>query len=319
MKCQYFCNYIKEELICPDSWSYTRISWILLNNRGITFFLFLRKKTIRKWIVQNIVWCAVVVFFLGILLYMVGFNWEGTEKNPVALFLRSVTASMEMFVSGSELIEVDKGIKENPYYMMLFSIIHFLAVFISAVFIIHIMDIRLKSYLCMRLVIKNKKDVFVFFDLSQESINLAKDIYKARNENCKIVFVRTPIEGSNPERFSFSHILNFSDNKNEAIEELIGINAFLIYSRKSVTMSMDEREWNDSAGLSNLSNYLKKSTGRKYFFCLSANEDNNINAAVALGKRYIDVERYNIYCRANKNSITESLYNLNLKFIDVFS
>ena len=69
-------------------------------------------------------------------------------------------------------------------------------------------------------------------------------------------------------------------------------------------------------GLNILRRYIKKYTENIYFFCLSANEENNINTAVALSKRYPDNERHHVYCRANKDSITDSLASSNLKFID---
>lgn len=281
-------------------------------------FFFFYKKEARKKVINHLMGCAITVFLLGGALYFVGFWHEGTANNVVAALFRSVTASMEMFVSESELIEVREECKEDLVYMLLFSATHFLAICISAAFIIHIMGIRFRSYLKMRCARKNQKDVYVFFDLSQESINLAKDIYKTNGKegNYQIVFVKTPIEESHLERFSFSHILSFADNKNEIIEELIGINAFLTYSRKCVTIGMDEKEWNDTVGLNTLRRYLKKSSGDKHFFCLSANEDHNMNTAVALSKRYSNIKKHHIYCRANRSSITESFAGLHLDFVD---
>lgn len=309
-------KYIREELLsCTNLSRETWISWIILILGGILTGYILRKRTFRKWIMQHLMGCAVAIFISGVLLYIVGFNSEGTEKNPLALLLRSMTASMEMFVSESELLEVQEPIKHHPYYMIAFSLVHFLAICISAAFIIHIMGIRFRSYVNMRFARKNKKDLYVFFDLSQESINLAKDIYevKKREKNYQIVFVKTPTEESHLERFSFSHILNFADNRNEKIEELNAINAFLTYSRRSVTMGMDAREWKETVGLDCLSRYLTQSSGPKYFFCLSINEENNINTAVVLRDRYPEGK---IFCRANRNSITESFASFQLDFID---
>lgn len=151
--------------------------------------------------------------------------------------------------------------------------------------------------------------------MSQESVNLAKDICKSNNKgkDFRIVFVKTPMEDSHLERFSFSHILSFADNRNETIEELMEINALLTYSRKSITIGMDDKEWEEIIGLSVLRRYIKKYTEDIYFFCLSANEENNINTAVALNKRYPNAK---VYCRANRDSVTDSFTSLNLKFID---
>ena len=294
--------------------NYNVIAFLLFLTLG---FFFYKKEEARKMVINHLMGCALVVFTFGTILYFVGFLHEGTAHNYLASFFRSVAASMEMFVSESELIEVRPECKGDLLYMLLFSTTHFLAICISAAFIIHIMGIRLRSYLKMRFALRNKKDIYVFFDLSQESITLAKDIHETRKDkNYQIVFVKTPMEESHLERFSFSHILSFADNRNETIEDLSRINAFLTYSRKSVTIGMDEKEWENTVGLNNLRRYIKKSSGKKYFFCLSPNEENNINTAVALSKRYPDTEKHHIYCRANRDSITESFASLNLKFID---
>lgn len=279
------------------------------------------KRSVRKHLINHLMVYAIIVFGVGVLLYMFGFNYEGTAGNLMALILRSVTASMEMFVSESELIEVQEACKEDVLYMLLFAVTHFLAICVSAAFIIHLLGIRLKSYVYMRWSWSRKKELFVFFDLSQESLSLAKDIYRARKlKDYQIVFVKTPMEESHLERFSFSHILSFADNRNETIEQLTEIGAYLTYSRKSVSIGMDENEWNETVGLNTLRHYIQRCANteecKTHFFCLSPNEDNNINTAVALSKRYSDDKNYSVYCRANHDSITESFANLNLKFID---
>ena len=313
-------TFCRENLFsCTNFSDYTKISWSILLIGGFFAYFILRKSTTRKWIIQHLMRCAILIFISGLFLYIIGFSHEGTGHNPIALLLRSATASMEMFVSESELIEVEHHIANNPYYMMWFSLTHFLAICISAAFILHILGIRAISYLKMRLTWRRqKKDLYVFFDLSQESVNLAKDICKSNNEgkDFRIVFVKTPMEDSHLERFSFSHILSFADNRNETIEELMEINALLTYSRKSITIGMDDKEWEETIGLNILRHYIKKYTEDIYFFCLSANEENNINTAVALSKRYSDNERHHIYCHANRDSITDSLASTNLKFID---
>lgn len=279
------------------------------------------KRGIRKHIINHLMTYAIGVFFSGVVLYVVGFNYDGTANNWLALLLRSITASIEMFVSESELIEVQDTCKDDVIYMLLFAVTHFLAICVSAAFIIHLLGTRLKSYVLMRRPWSKKKEIFVFFDLSQESLSLAKDIHRARKlKDYQIIFVKTPMEESHLERFSFSHILSFADNRNETIEQLTEIGAYLTYSRKSVSIEMTENEWNETVGLNTLHRYILRIANdekfKTHFFCLSSNEENNINTAVALSKRYLDDKKYPIYCRANHDSITESFANLNLKFID---
>lgn len=318
----------------------TLLSWALLFI-GIAFAVcILNHKEWRRRTMQHLIHWAMGVFLSGVVIYIIGFSTEGTGHNPLALMSRSVIASMEMFLSESELIEVAPQMKENPYYMMVFSVVHFLAVCVSAAFILHIIGLRFRSFLRMRLAGSGERDVFVFFDLSPESVHLARDIcrvygkckQKQRDSNdtdarvdtdgrdkrreCQIVFVKTPMEESHLERFSFSHLLSFADSRNETIEELIDMDAFLTYSRKSVTIGMEDSEWNDTVGLKNLRRYLDKCTGTKHLFCLSPNEDNNISTAVELSNRHREERDYKVYCRASHNSITESFAGTNLTFID---
>ena len=298
----------------------TTYNWAMILLIILAAFV-ISKRNVRKHIISHLMAYAIIVFGAGVVLYMFGFDYEGTAGNWLALFLRSITASMEMFVSESELIEVREACKEDVIYMLLFAVTHFLAICVSAALIIHLLGTRLKSYVFMRWPWSKKKELFVFFDLSQESLSLAKDIHRTRkSKDYQIIFVKTPMEDSHLERFSFSHILSFADNRNETIEQLTEIGAYLTYSRKSVSIEMAENEWNETVGLNTLRHYIQRSANtekyKTHFFCLSPNEDNNINTAVALSKRYSDDKKYSVYCRANHDSITESFANLNLKFID---
>ena len=124
----------------------------------LAFFVALRR-SVRKHIINHLMAYAIGVFFSGVFLYWLGFKYEGTDNNYLALFLRSITASMEMFVSESELIEVQEACKEDIVYMLLFAVTHFLAICVSAAFIIHILGTRLKSYVSMRLPWRRKKEI----------------------------------------------------------------------------------------------------------------------------------------------------------------
>ena len=72
----------------------------------IVFFIvacfLLMYSSVRKHIINNLMPYACAIFIAGFILYFIGFNGEGNESNTIALFFRSVTASMEMFVSESE-------------------------------------------------------------------------------------------------------------------------------------------------------------------------------------------------------------------------
>ena len=104
-----------------------------------TFLLLcLFRSSWRRWVFRRLKWVAGSVFVVGILVYMIGFNDEGSKDNILVLFMRACISSLEMFVSESERIEVSDELKKSHVYMTLFAIVHFLAVFVSAIFILRL-------------------------------------------------------------------------------------------------------------------------------------------------------------------------------------
>lgn len=287
---------------------------------------------LRKWLIRNLMGCAVIIFVAGFMLYVVGFNHEGCTQNTTALALRAATASMEMFVSESELIEVEEAMKMNVPYMVAFAITHFLAVCVSAAFVLRILGTRLASAIRMGLInklyLRNKK-VFVFFDLSDEAITLATSIHaklgKPRKGNYRIIFVRTPQNASHLERFSFGHLLSMADSRNDQLEQLNAIGAFITYSRRNVTMVAGEKKWAEALGIGNLCRYIDRRAKELHVFCLSNDEEANINAALALHNYIIASEQrpkdleeqdVHVYCHAHRNPLTAAFAKPNLHILN---
>ncbi len=312
----FLCGYVKDELWGTYSFAQsTLVSWCTLGACILLVILLWRRKN-RQWLMQHLVGCAVGVFLLGTFLYIIGFNHEGTGHNPLALLLRSMMASIEMFVSDSELIEVQEEIKCNPYYMMVFSITHFLAICISAAFILHILGVRFVSAIKMFWLFNWRKNLhlYIFFDLSDESVTLAKSIAeRKKGERHQIIFVRTPMEEHHLERFSFSHLLSFADSKNDKLEDILALNAYLTYSRRSIVIDMPQKEWKSTMGLNRLKRYIGRRGKELFFFCMSMNEDANINTAVALHEKYPDAH---VYCHARKSHARRLLEDSRFKLVD---
>lgn len=167
----------------------------------------------RRWIFRHLKWIAVCVFVVGIMLYMSGFNDEGSENNILVLFLRSCISSLEMFVSESDLIEVKCALKDNTLYMTIFSITHFLAVFVSAIFILRLFGLRLMSMcrLWLRSLFCKKYNLYVFWGINEKTMIVAEsiqDYYQSKGikENAYLVFVKMNESGHHhSSRFTFSH------------------------------------------------------------------------------------------------------------------
>lgn len=306
-------------------------------------YAMLRWGKARRWLIGHLMGCAMVLFVLGVGLYVVGFNHEGTAQNATALLLRSMTASMEMFVSESELIEVDETVKCNMGYMTLFAIVHFLAVCVSAAFILHLLGARAASFVRMHwlsnVLRPRNKDVHVFFDFSEESMQLAADIYdhyKKQHDlrHCRIIFVRTPAAESHMERFSFAHILSLSSAHNDRVEQLMQIDAFITYSRRNVDLTLDNDAWRRTVGLRTLRNYLERRARRVRFFCLTADEDANLSTAQALSTRYASFAdelhqakrlkdgrtvQVDVFCHVHRSPLARTIAAPRLHLIDTAS
>ena len=199
--CRIFDNY----------WFAVLLAFIVV----ILFFIFSRNGIAR--LTKHLKFTALVIWIAGLVLYMYGFNEGGSENNSLVLFLRASLSSMEMFVSHSDLIEVNGSLHHKAAYMVPFAIVHFCAVLVSAVFIIRLLGLRfvswvkLVSWRIFRPIIKDKP-CFVFFGINGNGILLAKSIKRLFKRNCRIIFINMPDGGHKHEdaRFTFSHFFHSS-------------------------------------------------------------------------------------------------------------
>lgn len=72
-------TFCRENLFsCTNFSDYTKISWSILLIGGFFAYFILRKSTTRKWIIQHLMRCAILIFISGLSLYIIGFSHEGT-------------------------------------------------------------------------------------------------------------------------------------------------------------------------------------------------------------------------------------------------
>lgn len=274
---------------------------------------------------------------MGVVLYMIGFNWEGSRNNLLVLFLRSTISSLEMFVSQSELIEVSHHLKESHLYMVVFSLVHFLAVFISAIFVIRLFGLRLLSMVRMWFSSRlyHKPDLYVFWGVNDVTMTVAESLAKSvrqRHETVGqtdagkkslVVFVNMPDEGHHHSaRFTFSHFFHTADDGIEKyLERIERLNhgptrTYVTMAGKHIDMELAEackdRSLFNAISQKNLERCLRKSEKTEFFF-LSDNEQKNVEMVCALMKsaplsgKDICKETFNIYCYARENRINKSI------------
>lgn len=286
-----------------SGWQLT-LTCITMFSIGLVILL---AEPLRKFISKHILVCMYVIFLLGFILYVIGF-YEGASKNPLTLTFRAIISSIEMFTSHSDLIEVSHALKEHSVtYMVAFSLIHFLAVIVSAILILDIFGKRLISREYAAIMGKShyirRRDFYVFDGVDDNSISLARSIYE-NNVSSKplIVFVRSSLP-TDMKRFSLVDIfLNPSARK----EEEIGIpGAKLVYSNLPLSVVVRNHE---GKLFKSLIKMLTRAKTASIFF-LSSDSSANSAAAFAL-KSTLDAMDRKIKIYANVDFKSTYTYNL---------
>ena len=286
---------------------------------------------------------AFLIWMSGVILYMVGFNEHGSAASNVALLLRSCLSSMEMFVSHSDLIEVNEELHSNPTYMALFALTHFCAVAISAIFILRLFGFRLLSWVKVMWTyiwswLPLDCNYYVMFGVNSNTLMLANSIHKKRKEEkLRIIFINMPEKGHShaATRFSFSHFFHSDSNGiDKYLEDIEMMGAWLFNSSRSfdnpiLKHSIDEVfkvfqaldfSWIVRIPLQNLlrnsaTRKNKKFNGSKVeFFFLSDEEKDNLIAVTVLQKiqkKQIDYKysSFNCYCHARKSQNNAAMLN----------
>lgn len=310
---------------------------------AILFAVSICKPKVKVMLFRHLKIQAFLIWVCGVILYMVGFNEHGSAASNVALLLRSSLSSMEMFVSHSDLIEVNEKFHGNPTYMALFALTHFCAVAISAIFILRLFGFRLiswvkvmKAYICSWLPLNC--NYYVMFGVNSNTLMLANSIHKKRKEEKqRIIFINMPEKGHShaATRFSFSHFFHSDSNGiDKYLEDIEMMGALLFNSSRSfdnpiLKHSIDDVfkvfqaldfSWIVRMPLQNLlrisaTRKNKKFNGSKVeFFFLSDEEKDNLIAVTVLQKiqkKQIDYKNFsfNCYCHARKSQNNAAMLN----------
>ena len=178
---------------------------------------------------KNYIIVALLIFMSGVVLYCIGFNWEGSKDNFVALIARSILSSVEMFVSHSDLIEVSPEMKENTIYMTFFALTHFLAVFINLSILFNFIGFQLSSAQIIRKWLKGsvKQNLHIFVSISESTTPIAADIRK-HEPNSWIVWVTLNEQSEEGARFSFHSLFSALAYRRELVYAADSVNAILV-------------------------------------------------------------------------------------------
>ncbi|MGM9708040.1 MAG: hypothetical protein ACI3ZB_00310 [Prevotella sp.] len=278
-----------------------------------------RSQSLRNGLFYSLVFAC---FFGGVLIYLIGYDHDGTSKNIIALLLRSVLSSFEMFLSKSNLIGVAENCKADPVYMTLFAFVHALAVVLSASFAVACFSKRIKYWL--RSVwwgrIAHNDTTCVFWGLNERSYMLARDMAHKAGGNDRIVFVDFPDENEKENKSqSFSSLIGLLSFKLRIIRQIEDISYVLFRSSaRPSEISGTDNDFFDDLDLLTLRRILRRSN-RKLHFVFAENETFNLRAAVNILDAPLSGENTVVYC-ATRNTrlahLIEEKYEGRLRIVD---
>ncbi len=226
-----------------------------------------------------------VVWFFGVIVYIIGF-YE-CSVNGFSVVLRAIIASFKMFVVTHELSQVVPSLHTDVLYISIFSLLHFVAAFVTFLFIFKMLGFRVKSSL--RLIINSyfghrNKTVHLFWGVNAASCQLAKNISKHPcHSRDTIIFVDIDNENSenSQKKVTLDRITNaitISDNEIDIIED-IGALVDHCYNGPASLSDNNDNDIFSSLRLRNVGKIVRKSNMTHFYF-LSEDESQNITGAL---------------------------------------
>ena len=252
---------------------------------------------------------AICILLAGIGLYFYGYSLEDYVEGPVTTLMRSTLSSMEMFVSHSDLLEIERA-QEKPYFLDLFIFVYSCAVVTSISTILSLFAKRVISLITMRVLSRQRKKYnHVFFGLDRNAINLAKNIDKSD----RIAFIEFPSD-EKEEEISLGSII-------QNVFHGIVVNNGL--DKDNVNILKAKRNFNELAhgddmlkqmGLSRLKELVDDNT---IFYILSDDAEKNIFEVMTLVTDEF-FRAHTIQCHAYKKGLIRqyqrSLFDTHVQF-----
>lgn len=270
-----------------------------------------------------------LVFIAGWILYWIGYASEGTGESISALALRSMMASLEMFIGRSNLIEVHKYYHEQAWYMTLFSLVHFLALSVSITVVFRALFKRIwykAKLFCLSYyaIFHKTKDLYVFFGVNDNSEILVKDIRNKKKE-ASIIFVglNRKKEEELEEETSFWKLMGAFTSSSSEVERVWNLNVQSNYTHCKTNFKELEEEFTEkkekqhneklailkALGLKNLRRWMLNSKNVKIFFLSEDREYNLLSLDALVTDKYfrtepMDGSRVIVYCHARRENTT---------------
>lgn len=269
-----------------------------------------------KWLSRYLLGTAFVVWFLGVVLYIVGFY--DTTLNGLAIVPRAVISSFKMFVVAHDLARVHPTMMHDALYMTAFSLIHFFAAFISLLFVFKLVGYKVKSW--WKIFKYNhfnrvQRPIHLFWGINEASLLLAEDI---RNNQAvaddTIIFIDIDEErDEHSKSVTLSRVTNSITINDREMERLEGLGGIVLVDHcynGPASVSPDSVDSVYSAlRLDSIGSIVEKSYVVRHYF-LSNDEQQNIASALNVlgdveGRQADSGKRVEIYIHARRSACNE--------------
>lgn len=306
------------------------------------FLLFLTNKN-HKWF-EGFASKHLTCFFVGVwlLCFMVydigmytGNPWSIVGNAPMA-----VLHAFGTFILDSDVSAIHEPFHNNWLYMCAFSVAHFLAAFVSLMFVLKHFGYNiiagLRLFYASSWLADNKKTTYVFWGMNDATYILAKSIedhhQKENNNDYRIVVVRTNNDvDANSEKNGMERLFNFLSLKNSDLERLQDLACLTTstYFNMAQLPNISEASvgYLNLMGLKRLEKLIgKKTTEKVHVFFLSEDETRNIQSVAILKNdttlkafakidddvKNIETDRVTFYCHSRFNSINRVIEDLDV-------
>ena len=247
---------------------------------------------------------ALITLVSGWAWYYVGFFFGGTATSFIAFFVRPLLASLGMFVGNTSYQELSTDCVNSTLYMTVFSIIHFAAILVSAIFVINVFWKRSKSLFQIKIwsMFHYNTPLNVFFGLNEQNVLLAQDIENAKKKG-HILFIDLPTEDEKQKgEMALSQLLGFTSYNQDYLKLLSGVR----YALKSAGGKLSNVDGENRNILATINLHCVRTLIKRHhqtrFFFLSDNETENVMSVLTLIQDMVCQNNIiDIYCHARKN------------------
>lgn len=263
----------------------------------------------------------VISWSLGFIVYCMGGYDKGFGILSVAFM--SIIHATEMFVGGSDISAVHEAQHGNAFYMFMFGLSHFLALFCSLLFIIrqigYFFISKFNAWLTSIFGFK-KQNTFVFWGINNASLIMAENILAESKKDSdkvgtfRIIFVRTQDDSNrDSEGFNPANIFDKIKMRRQEFTRLRALNCMVVSGSQRLSM-LNIKENTDvlrkELGLYSLRRIIKRKSITTHIFMIGNDADANLAAALnlTLDKTIKDKKnRVHVYCHSRKSAKTRSL------------